>query len=230
MVDDRMKKYRWPTQVESAVHKLHELLENKPEGVNRLPEVAEFMPVVIEGLISITDYKPQKKPAINITFSDKEKTQRDWMKELALGNDFNRDRTVAEYSKLDAKGDIPRKSRGQSAIDYAQAMWNDGVQKFWLRRSDDPSLQTQVNEVLQALNRQKIRATYSAVGYMLGINPREVSRFLGDPRPEASWVVAVRNGKPTNYTQSQEHEQLYDTPTIISSDDSLRLLVDQLHT
>ena len=46
--------------------------------------------------------------------------------------------------------------------------------------------------ILDALNREKIRATYGAVADVLGIPAGSVGQILGMRRPEASWVVEGR--------------------------------------
>ena len=48
----------------------------------------------------------------------------------------------------------------------------------------------QVSEILEFLNEKRIRCTYGAVGYFVGVHPRLVNKYLlGDNRPEASWIV-----------------------------------------
>ena len=44
-------------------------------------------------------------------------------------------------------------------------------------------------EILEFLNRHRVRATYGAVADLLGVLPRGVGAMLGEKRPEASWVV-----------------------------------------
>ena len=48
-----------------------------------------------------------------------------------------------------------------------------------------------IRTILAGLNTHQIRATYGAVGELLGIPAIGVGRYLGDPRAEASWVVSA---------------------------------------
>ena len=46
-----------------------------------------------------------------------------------------------------------------------------------------------VDEVLECLNRYRLRATYQAVGVLIGRHWRQVGPELGDAEPRTSWVV-----------------------------------------
>ena len=70
-------------------------------------------------------------------------------------------------------------------------------------------------EVVQYLNSAQIRATYGAVGEAIGVIARGVGARLGRRRPEASWVVAVRNEQPTGYQTHELHPALTRTSEII---------------
>jgi hypothetical protein len=51
-----------------------------------------------------------------------------------------------------------------------------------------------LDEILQFLNHDKVRATYGAVAEVLGVIPRSMGARLGTRRPEASWIVSASNG------------------------------------
>jgi alkylated DNA nucleotide flippase Atl1 len=79
--------------------------------------------------------------------------------------------------------------------------------------------------ILDALNREKIRATYGAVGEVLGMPARSVGQVLGARRVEASWVVKAETGIPTNYEPHQRHPELLQNAAIISTGEQLRRLL-----
>ena len=70
-------------------------------------------------------------------------------------------------------------------------------------QSRSPTLQ----DIIDFLGEQRIRATYRAVADVLGVTPRMGSR-LGDRRPEASWIVNADTGLPTGYQQHDMHPDL----------------------
>lgn len=84
----------------------------------------------------------------------------------------------------------------------------------------------QIDTILVALNRYKIRATYGAVGELLGIPAIGVGRRLGDQRPEASWIVSAKTGKPSGYTEDNCHAELYSNSLVIRSGEQLRALIE----
>ena len=77
-------------------------------------------------------------------------------------------------------------------------------------------------EILEFLNRHRVRATYGAVADLLGVLPRGVGAMLGEKRPEASWVVNAQTGEPTGYTTSQCHPELHSKTTLLRTGDELR--------
>jgi alkylated DNA nucleotide flippase Atl1 len=79
--------------------------------------------------------------------------------------------------------------------------------------------------ILDALNREKIRATYGAVAEVLHIPARSVGQVLGTRRPEASWVVRDDDGMPAEYEAHQLHAELTRRSVIIRSGEQLRLLL-----
>ncbi len=72
-----------------------------------------------------------------------------------------------------------------------------------------------IREVLEFLNDEEVRCTYSAVADLLGIDPKSVGDYLGERRQEASWVVGKQTFKPTGYLPEQIHPNLYATPKVI---------------
>lgn len=78
-----------------------------------------------------------------------------------------------------------------------------------------------LNAVLDRLNDRPARATYRAVGDLLGIHPQAVLHQLGPCRPEASWIVNAESGFPTGYRVDQLDPRLPGS-LIIRSADQLR--------
>ena len=80
-------------------------------------------------------------------------------------------------------------------------------------------------KILCELNNRKTRATYGAVGCILGVLPQDVGKYLGCRRPKASWVVRKSGpgkGKPTGYKKCEIHPQLYCNRHVITSCRELR--------
>ena len=75
--------------------------------------------------------------------------------------------------------------------------------------------------MVEFLNRERIRATYAAVGEAAGVPTRSVGKLLGDRCERASWVVNGRNGEPTGYTPIEKHPALYERSEIIRTGDEL---------
>jgi hypothetical protein len=80
-----------------------------------------------------------------------------------------------------------------------------------------------LDEILQLLNHDKVRATYGAVAEVLGVIPRSMGARLGTRRPEASWIVSAANGLPTDYSEDEWHPALLSQHDIISSGGVLAL-------
>jgi len=81
----------------------------------------------------------------------------------------------------------------------------------------DPALE----RFVAYLERNKIRATYKAVGEAAEIPPRSLGDRLGEKCARASWVMNDSTGDPTGYTEHQKHPDLYSTEEIIRSGDDL---------
>ena len=78
-------------------------------------------------------------------------------------------------------------------------------------------------EILDFLNEERVRATYGAVGGVLGQPARDVWRALQGQGRRASWVVNGTTGDPTGYTTNQQHPDLYRTQRIIRTGADLRV-------
>ncbi len=78
-----------------------------------------------------------------------------------------------------------------------------------------------IDHILAVLNKQKVRATYGAVGQVLGIFPRNVGKLLGQRRPEASWIVSAATDKPIGYSPSECHKDLFSKPAVLRTGESL---------
>ena len=76
-----------------------------------------------------------------------------------------------------------------------------------------------IETILDYLNSVPVRATFGAVGEVLGVRPQAVSRLLGARRPEASWIVNGSTGEPTGYTPDQVDPRLPGTHVIRSGDE-----------
>lgn len=75
-----------------------------------------------------------------------------------------------------------------------------------------------IEEILEYLNAARVRCTYGAVGEIIGVPPQSVGRsYLGEPRPEASWVVRKGTREPMGYKSDQKHPQLKEKDHIIRS-------------
>ena len=86
-----------------------------------------------------------------------------------------------------------------------------------------------IETIVEYLNAVPIRATYGAVGDVLGVRPQVVPRLLGRRRPETSWIVNASTGEPTDHTREQIDPRLARTP-IIRSGDELRRDLETANT
>ena len=82
------------------------------------------------------------------------------------------------------------------------------------------------DQILDCLNLERVRATYGAVGEVLGRPARSVGQALGSRSRRASWVVAKKNGEPTDYSPDQKHPDLHRTPHIITTGPELLQLLE----
>ena len=75
--------------------------------------------------------------------------------------------------------------------------------------------------IIHFLNDSRMRATYGAVGEVLGILPRGVGQALGERRIEASWIVNKESGLPTDYSPDLLHPELDSNAEIINTGEEL---------
>lgn len=77
-----------------------------------------------------------------------------------------------------------------------------------------------MDQILDALDRQHQRATYSAVAAVLDRPPRTLMQ--GRERDQRhSWVVSRKNGEPTGYQAAQVHPALLERPEVLDSKEEL---------
>ena len=93
-----------------------------------------------------------------------------------------------------------------------------------------------IDEVIDCLNKERIRATYKAVGEVIGCIPLEVQDHLQawnckrnlkpeERDPRTSWVVRANDGEPTGYRADQKHRDLHHKAQIIKSGVELNALL-----
>ena len=83
-------------------------------------------------------------------------------------------------------------------------------------------MESQVQQVLDFLNRNRLRATYKDVAGFLHVPASSLAVLLGPPRPATSWVVNSETGKPSGYPESECHPDLR-SHDIIADEEDLRL-------
>ena len=77
-----------------------------------------------------------------------------------------------------------------------------------------------VDEVVEVLARHSQRATYGAVGGLVGLPARSV--MSGKPRTQTnSWVVSKATGRPTGYLANETHPALEQNREVISTPEAL---------
>lgn len=81
-----------------------------------------------------------------------------------------------------------------------------------------------VDQILDCLETKRIRASYGAVGAVIGKPAQSVGAALGIRRQRASWVVNGRTREPTGYDPSEKHPDLYRTSHVIKTGEELRRL------
>ncbi len=75
--------------------------------------------------------------------------------------------------------------------------------------------------VLRFLGETRTRATYGAVGDVIGCVAKGVGAKLGERRPEASWVVNTETGLPTGYKPEEMHPALREREEIVDDGEEL---------
>jgi hypothetical protein len=87
-------------------------------------------------------------------------------------------------------------------------------------RGDDTMATEKLDQILDALNARRQRATYGAVAAVIGAAPRTL--MSGRDRDQRhSWVVSRKTGQPTGYEPEQVHTELESVPHVIDSRDEL---------
>ncbi len=79
-----------------------------------------------------------------------------------------------------------------------------------------------LEHVLMFLGRNRLRATYEAVGQVIGVPTIGVGGELGERRRDASWVVSATSGLPTGYADDDLHPDLLQSDEIIRTGEELR--------
>ncbi len=86
----------------------------------------------------IIEYKPRQKESFtkaeNKDFG-KVPTQRDFIKDVFKKHNGNKEETIKDYARLEEEGTVQRKNNSHklSSMDYAKALYNDGINKGWLK-------------------------------------------------------------------------------------------------
>ena len=78
-----------------------------------------------------------------------------------------------------------------------------------------------LKQVLEFLNRNKLRAGYRDVAGFLGLPPGSLSEMLEHRRPDACWVVNLETGRPSGYSEA-ECDPALRSNDIIADEDDLR--------
>ena len=79
-----------------------------------------------------------------------------------------------------------------------------------------------LQQVLDFLNRNKIRASYRDVASFLGLPAASLCDMLEPRRMEASWVVNFETGTPSGYAESEIDPGLRSSDVISDADDLRR--------
>lgn len=79
-----------------------------------------------------------------------------------------------------------------------------------------------LRKIIDYLNRVKTRCTYGAIAEVIGVHPKNIGAYLGERRPEVSWIVSSKTHEPTDYAESEKHPDLYRTERVIASAEVLR--------
>ena len=87
-----------------------------------------------------------------------------------------------------------------------------------------------VEEVVECLNHYRLRASYEAVGNVVGCGTRHVGRLLGESRPLTSWIVDKNTEMPSTKAFPDDnplllHPDLQRTDYVIKSPEELEALI-----
>jgi hypothetical protein len=86
-------------------------------------------------------------------------------------------------------------------------------------------MRSDLRDIINCLNANRIRATYAAVGAYLAIPAIGVGSLLGPHRPCVSWIVDDTSGRPPGYTPEALHQDLFMHEVIISDAQELSNLL-----
>lgn len=78
----------------------------------------------------------------------------------------------------------------------------------------------QLRDIVEALSRHTQRATYGAVGGLVGRLARSVMSGQ-EKSPDNSWVVSAKTGLPTGYVANEVHPKLQSIDEVISTSEDL---------
>ena len=81
-----------------------------------------------------------------------------------------------------------------------------------------------LDRVLECLDRERVRATYGAVGEVLHLPARSVGLQLRNRAKRSCWVVSAGTGKPTGHSATQANPSFFNTRIINNGADLLKLL------
>lgn len=83
-----------------------------------------------------------------------------------------------------------------------------------------------LEKILDCLNSTCCRATYKAVGDIIGVFQRNVELELGDCCPRNCWVVNKETGQPSGYTASQMDPRFDRKSRLLTTARELRQFVE----
>ena len=83
-------------------------------------------------------------------------------------------------------------------------------------------MESKVQQMLEFLERNKLRASYKDVADFLRIPRAALAMLLESRPPEACWIVNEETGKPSGYAESECHPDLR-THDVIDGQADLRL-------
>ncbi len=89
-----------------------------------------------------------------------------------------------------------------------------------------------VKEIIEFLNEKKIRCTYEALADCLdGVEAWNVAgKYLGEKRPEVSWVVNKGKNLPTGFSENQMHPDLQKNSHVIRDAKELEAYVREFQS
>lgn len=83
-----------------------------------------------------------------------------------------------------------------------------------------------LEKILDCLNATRCRATYKAVGDVIGVYHRNVRLELRNRCPRNCWIVNKNTGQPSGYTSGQMDPRFDRHSRLLTTDRELRQFVD----